>query len=932
LVSPDGFAAICSRVESTRRAGEAGWLHILADHPADWTHPSHLNQSPRPKKSRDFGPMAARFAEHADDRRRELAEILGVSKSSLDELGVGFDVANRCWTFPEKNGIGKVIGIATRDRDGRKRMVKSSRRGLTIPPTFAAETERRTLLLVEGASDVGALLTMSLVAIGRPSNVGGVGYLAEMLSEFVGEIIVIGERDEKSDGRWPGREGAISTATRLSEALGRPIAWAFPSRDAKDSRTWLLKHGNDGPAFLAELETTIIEPPKAEEIYIPPVDNSEPVSLAAWRQALKRSRLESLETPGQYLDTSSTGAGKSFADKAAIRAATSSLIILPTHKNCRELESELQNEGIAAGAFPERTKNNCLNLSKAKVAEAMGLPVMTSVCWSCPFQTKCQYLAGIHAASESPVTISTHERAAKTGLAGLSAGRQFVSIHENATALLRPTTQADDVGLAAVESVLQETLNRPTFLDDSTDEQFTFVSRMLENVSRMRSQFRDVKQTAELELPDGLKKPAGIDGILFVVGQGQPIGQTLRLVMAATVGELSSLSIVVGEHFAKGGEKAEHRHIEAVWTNEPNRNATTWFADATASDELSRLLPGVVDKTPKGRLESVRKTVEVPRDVTIGTAPKTVQNVIRGILADRPHAQRVGIICHQGHKKAIDELEPIFRDRIVKIEHFGSGLDRSTNSWHRECDFLLVVGTPRVPPTAVQSRLVRIGQTEAAAAESGWGPFRWQGRTEAGENVIVESRAYSNPAWQAAHRSIVRSALVQAAGRARPYCEDGIEAVIVSTEEIGQTLSDSTFEPLGRTEAAVLQRIENLMAESPKKTLLEFSASKIGEGLDVKGRTVREALQRLDDRGTIQKRGINKGTMWAIVRRGEGEPESLPVSVCPENDETLKIQGNSGEIAEASGNDEIRPPSRPVKSFRGGGPIEPSGRNGVLLE
>jgi DNA-binding transcriptional ArsR family regulator len=506
-----------------------------------------------------------------------------------------------------------------------------------------------------------------------------------------------------------------------------------------------------------------------------------------------------------------------------------------------------------------------------------------------------------------------------------------VSVHENATALLRPTTQADDVGLAAVESVLNETLNRPSFLDDSTDEQFTFVSRMLENAEWMRSQFRDVKQTAELELPDGLKKPAGIDAVLFVVGQGQPIGQTLRIVMAATVGELSSLSIVVGTHFAKGGEKTEHRHLEAVWNNEPNRKSTTWFADATAGDELIKLLPNLVDQTPRGRLESVRKTVEIPRDVTIGTAPKTVQNVIRGVLADRPHAQRVGIICHQGHKKAIDELEPIFRDRIVKIEHFGSGLDRSTNSWHRECDFLLVVGTPRVPPSAVQNHLVRIGHTEAAAAESGWGPFRWQGTTESGENVIVEGRAYKNEQWQAAHRALVRSALLQAAGRARNHQVDGIEAVIVSTEEIGQTLSDSSFQPLGKMPAMVLQAIGNNSDTNANKLLLG-KMSELSEALGVTDRTVRRALAELETRGLVRKNGETKGTTWAIVRHGEGEPEALPVSVCPENDETLKIQGNSGEIAEASGNDEIRPPSRPVTSFRGGGPIEPSGKNGVLLE
>ena len=92
------------------------------------------------------------------------------------------------------------------------------------------------ILLVEGGSDTAALMDMGLAVIGRPGNIVPkklfpelVKLLAELLADNEREIIVIGENDEKPDGRWPGREGAISTATRLAEALDRTVACASAS-------------------------------------------------------------------------------------------------------------------------------------------------------------------------------------------------------------------------------------------------------------------------------------------------------------------------------------------------------------------------------------------------------------------------------------------------------------------------------------------------------------------------------------------------------------------------------------------------------------------------------------------------------------------------------------------------------------------------------
>ena len=64
-------------------------------------------------------------------------------------------------------------------------------------------------------------MTIGLSVVGRPSNCGGIALLIDLLSAFPiqRELVVIGERDEKPDGKWPGRDGAISTGTKLRAAL-----------------------------------------------------------------------------------------------------------------------------------------------------------------------------------------------------------------------------------------------------------------------------------------------------------------------------------------------------------------------------------------------------------------------------------------------------------------------------------------------------------------------------------------------------------------------------------------------------------------------------------------------------------------------------------------------------------------------------------------
>lgn len=283
-VTRDGGAVFCGRVEqgSIQQNDGGQWLHILRereDSPG-WQQrdywpkrstpwPSAIKPEPKPP-SKDWGRISKEAFDDfaAESARMTLATKLGVSVDALCRLGVGWMPSQQCWTVPERDAAGNVIGISRRFDDGAKLNCAGSKKGLTFDPVgwLQSDIESSSVLLVEGASDVAALLTVGLSVVGRPSNTGGVELLAELLRDVPSDrdIIVIGEHDRKPhellsetvrkwhksdcDGCsacWPGRFGAIKTATKLSEMLGRPIAWAFPPDEAKDARAWLNSRPSD---------------------------------------------------------------------------------------------------------------------------------------------------------------------------------------------------------------------------------------------------------------------------------------------------------------------------------------------------------------------------------------------------------------------------------------------------------------------------------------------------------------------------------------------------------------------------------------------------------------------------------------------------------------------------------------------------------------
>ncbi len=262
LLSADGSTAICMRIKSDRpktfRDETVGFIHKLSDNGA-----TNMKIVARVKKPRvtdtelhnRFAPLCRNWYVGNGDKVNELARMIGVPVWTLDALMVGWD--GQAWTIPERNHRGLMIGVNRRLPDGSKTCVIGSRRGLTFADGW--DTGDGPVFIVEGASDVAAGLAMELAVIGRPSNVGGVDYLARMLDRVDRRIVIVGERDRKDhddlcekvrdehdrncDGCrlcWPGKSGAVATSIALSRRLNRIVEWSMVPDGAKDLRAWFI--------------------------------------------------------------------------------------------------------------------------------------------------------------------------------------------------------------------------------------------------------------------------------------------------------------------------------------------------------------------------------------------------------------------------------------------------------------------------------------------------------------------------------------------------------------------------------------------------------------------------------------------------------------------------------------------------------------------
>lgn len=228
-------AVICARVMSDKRVGNkgAGWLHKIADPIPKRAIADH--RPSRPEPTIHWDRFNRRCVESVPDND-STAEELGVSWESLGRLEIGWSVEHAAYTFPMRDGDGRIIGMRLRYRDGRKLAIRGSHNGLFIPRGEPSGE----IWICEGPTDCAALLTVGLYAVGRPSNNGGKDHLVRYCQRHrpCREIVIVADRDAK-----PITENltmmAVNELVAALKAIDKRCRVIRPPLRIKDVRAWI---------------------------------------------------------------------------------------------------------------------------------------------------------------------------------------------------------------------------------------------------------------------------------------------------------------------------------------------------------------------------------------------------------------------------------------------------------------------------------------------------------------------------------------------------------------------------------------------------------------------------------------------------------------------------------------------------------------------
>lgn len=270
--TPDGQRLRCMRQgdppEGMRRLNEDadGGVLFTFDklHVASHRRSNRSTPAPGRAQTTDWGALSSQLqATITPDQIRALAESLGLPVAAVRVLDPGWatrddlkrmraggagwtdDPPQGAFAFPERDGTGKIVGLSLRTLDGRKGSPSGkagSRRGLIVPSNF--HEIDGPILCVEGATDVAAAVLLGIRVVGRPSCNGGAEDLAK-IADAEG-LIVLGERDTKPNGRWPGRDGAKAVAAKVAQSWREPVEWSLPPKGVKDLRDLVRQRVEEG--------------------------------------------------------------------------------------------------------------------------------------------------------------------------------------------------------------------------------------------------------------------------------------------------------------------------------------------------------------------------------------------------------------------------------------------------------------------------------------------------------------------------------------------------------------------------------------------------------------------------------------------------------------------------------------------------------------
>jgi hypothetical protein len=645
-----------------------------------------------------------------------------------------------------------------------------------------------------------------------------------------------------------------------------------------------------------------------------PIPTGDCRTLEDWRQEVASSRVAAVARPGTMtLDRSPTGAGKTHATIEALRLASSSLTVLPTHTNVREYVEEQRRRGIDAVAFPELTSDTCGNFETASHAQRLGLVAGAAVCPTCPFNRipnprypglkengkpepetipgQChssdQYLGMMKVASKAAHRVATHERLRRSVKA--TEGVQVVVIDETPEQVVAPTLAVPVSAIMPVGTLAHGIKNY--WYSEANSDQKAFAGVLLEVVESINNACKEITTAGHRvifvpvarEIPENWQrllfdsiKQVGVDRLLTA--------DALTLVTKAATGGLAELRIVTD--LTRKGRLVHF--LVGSWRTGIPATAAVIMLDATGNaDDIAAVVGGpVVDSTPTGHLPTLHPMMQIPTDISRGTSVDTVAGLLEAWLKEHPEAKRVGVIGHSTHITALFDdglLGNAARERVAKWCYFGQGPDRASNDWHDECDHLLRLGTPRANPGDYRRWLVQHGLHDAAAKVDGdWSARDWQAVDAGGQQVTVRGSGYHDPDWHRAYVAVARSSGQQADGRGRSRLPEGIPVTVFSTDPTGYPLAPVlNADPAAAREAADIVR--SLISQPPLPVTAGSAKSPIGNpysGFCASGDAVRAIMAAAGiERRAAQVRLTQCVEAGLLVRAGRRGWYGLPGSV-----------------------------------------------------
>lgn len=202
LIHRDGRSAICSRVESSRPKGVAGWYHRVEE----CTPPPPVTDRARLTPQQVCAAWAS-----LDEPDPDEAKALGLPVNVLAAIGARYSREKSALFFPMQDGCGNLTGGRFRRRNGDKWSLKGGKEGIftqrpwkSYPPYVA---------VTEGATDLAAATAAGLRAVGRPSCNGGGKELRAFLQKYrtpPPAIVIL------SDPDVPGVNGSKKLASQVN--------------------------------------------------------------------------------------------------------------------------------------------------------------------------------------------------------------------------------------------------------------------------------------------------------------------------------------------------------------------------------------------------------------------------------------------------------------------------------------------------------------------------------------------------------------------------------------------------------------------------------------------------------------------------------------------------------------------------------------------